>query len=163
MKEILLLRHGKSDWDADYGADHDRPLAPRGIKAAKRVGRLLADSGKVPDAVFSSTAVRARTTVELAAEEGDWDVDIQLRRDLYGAGVRTILALARGLDDGVNSVLFVGHQPGWGHAAEVLSGGGAVEFPTACLARIAFDADRWSDVAEGEGTLIQLVAPKYLD
>lgn len=163
MKEILLLRHAKSDWNADYGADHDRPLNSRGIGAAKRVGKLLADSQKVPDAIFSSTAVRARTTVELAAEEGGWNREIQLKGELYGAGVRTILTIARGLGDHVNSALFVGHQPGWGHAVEVLAGGGAVEFPTACLARIAFGVDQWSDVAEGEGTLLQLIAPKYLD
>ena len=35
MKSILLFRHGKSDWNASYKRDHDRPLSKRGVKAAK--------------------------------------------------------------------------------------------------------------------------------
>lgn len=163
MKEILLLRHAKSDWDADYGDDHERPLADRGIRAAKRIGRLLADTGRVPDAIYSSTAVRARTTIQLAAEEGDWGREINLRPELYGGTVHTILSIARNLDDSVRSALFVGHQPGWGHAAEALTGGSSIEFPTACLARIAFHDSRWDRVGEGRGILIHLIPPKYLD
>ncbi|MFT4605076.1 MAG: phosphohistidine phosphatase [Rhodothermales bacterium] len=163
MKEILLLRHAKSDWDADYGADHERPLSGRGIKAAKRIGRLIGQTGRVPDAIYSSTAVRACTTAELAAKEGDWGTPINLRPELYGATVRTILSIARELDDSIQSALFVGHQPGWGHAVVALTGGGAVEFPTACLARITFGEDKWDRVKEGHGTLIHLIPPKYLD
>ena len=40
MLHLYLLRHGKSDWEALSGSDHDRPLAPRGRRAARRVGRL---------------------------------------------------------------------------------------------------------------------------
>ena len=163
MKEILLLRHAKSDWDADYGEDHERPLSARGIRAAKRIGRLVGQTGRVPDAIYSSTAVRARTTVQLAAEEGDWGTVINLRPELYGANVNTILSITRGLDDSINSALFVGHQPGWGHAVEALTGGSSIEFPTACLARIAFQEDSWGRVREGRGILIHLIPPKYLD
>ena len=38
MRSVIMFRHGKSDWDVDYGPDHDRPLAKRGIKAAKKMG-----------------------------------------------------------------------------------------------------------------------------
>ena len=40
MKTIYLLRHGKSDWDS-HADDHERPLAPRGVDAAKRIGHYL--------------------------------------------------------------------------------------------------------------------------
>ena len=42
MKRLLVFRHGKSDWDADYGVDFERPLALRGQKAARTMGRFLA-------------------------------------------------------------------------------------------------------------------------
>ena len=38
MKTLYLLRHGKSDWKAPYGRDHDRPLVRRGVEAAALVG-----------------------------------------------------------------------------------------------------------------------------
>ena len=70
MKSILLFRHGKSEWNTYYDSDHNRPLAPRGIKAAKKMGVFLANKNQMPDLVISSTAVRSRTTVELAMKEG---------------------------------------------------------------------------------------------
>ena len=36
MRSIIIFRHGKSDWDAIYDRDHDRPLSKRGIKASKK-------------------------------------------------------------------------------------------------------------------------------
>src|SRR5438874_4156978 len=46
---LVLLRHAKSDWDADYGGDdRHRPLSKRGVGAARTMGRLLSSSGNVP-------------------------------------------------------------------------------------------------------------------
>ena len=78
MRSVIMFRHGKSDWDADYGPDHDRPLTKRGIKAAKKMGKYLAGLDQVPHIVVSSTAVRARTTVELAMAEGNWGSEYRL-------------------------------------------------------------------------------------
>ena len=49
MKSIILFRHGKSEWNTFYDSDHNRPLAPRGIKAAKKMGVFLANKKQVPD------------------------------------------------------------------------------------------------------------------
>ncbi|MFT5144943.1 MAG: phosphohistidine phosphatase [Rhodothermales bacterium] len=163
MKSIYILRHAKSDWNANYGEDHDRPLAPRGEAAAARVGRLLRDTNNVPDLIFSSTAVRARTTVHLASEAGDWGRPIELRPELYGAGVETILEIAHGLPDSIESALFAGHQPGWSYAVSALSGGGMVSMPTACLARIDFEVRGWQSCRVGGGVLSLLIPPKGLD
>ena len=70
MKTLYMLRHGKSDWNNAL-PDHERTLAPRGIDAAQRIGRLLRDLDEVPDRIVASTAVRARETVRLAGEAGE--------------------------------------------------------------------------------------------
>ncbi len=44
VRRLWLLRHAKSSWDDPALADHDRPLAPRGRKAAQ------ADRGAGPPA-----------------------------------------------------------------------------------------------------------------
>jgi phosphohistidine phosphatase len=163
MKSIYILRHAKSDWNADYGEDHDRPLAPRGEAAAARVGRLLKKTKNVPDLIFSSTAVRARTTVQLASEAGDWARPIELRPELYGAGVEAILEIVHSLSDSVESVLFAGHQPGWSYAVSALSGGSMVSMPTACLARVDFEIRTWQSCQVGRGVLSLLIPPKGLD
>ena len=43
MKTIILFRHGKSDWNAHFENDHERPINKRGIKAAKKMGKKLSD------------------------------------------------------------------------------------------------------------------------
>ncbi len=66
MKTLILMRHGKSDWAEGGQPDFDRPLAPRGIRAAKQAGRLLDKVGLRPDRVLTSADERARRTAELA-------------------------------------------------------------------------------------------------
>ena len=67
VKRLWLLRHAKSSWDEPGLADHDRPLAPRGRKAAQRIRTWAAENDVRPDLVLCSTAVRARATLDLVA------------------------------------------------------------------------------------------------
>ena len=60
MKQLLLLRHAKSSWDDPDLDDFDRPLAERGLKAAKLMGRELAARDWLPDQVLVSSALRTR-------------------------------------------------------------------------------------------------------
>src|SRR2546421_870243 len=87
MAGLILFRHGKSDWDADYpGGDAARPLARRGRKAAKTMGRFLARAGQVPDAAITSPAVRAEETLRLAMDGGGWTCPARTAPSLYGGG-----------------------------------------------------------------------------
>src|SRR5919106_1216821 len=76
MKTLLVMRHAKSDWNADYGRDHERPLNERGIGSARLMGKVLSDKGQAPDLVITSTALRAQKTAALAKEAGKWAADI---------------------------------------------------------------------------------------
>jgi len=162
MKTLLVLRHGKSNWQAGYDSDAERPLADRGIAAAELMGRFLKQEGQVPAKVISSTAVRARTTAELAIRAGQWECTASFTDVLYGASVNSVQDLLQTEDDAMPSLLLVGHQPTWSELIADLTGGASVRFPTAALARIDFEVDRWRDVQTGGGTLRWLVTPKLL-
>jgi phosphohistidine phosphatase len=162
MKSVILLRHAKSDWEADYESDHDRPLNKRGRKAAALMGRYLASLGQLPDLVLSSTALRARETVRRAAEAGDWDCPVELTPELYGASPGSVLELIRGRDDALESLLLTGHEPTWSVLAGILVGGASLRMPTAAMARIDFSVESWGDVEPDKGTLIWQVTPKLL-
>jgi len=160
MPELEFMRQAKSDWQADYDDDHERPLAPRGVKAAKRMGRVLGRSGRAPDLVLTSTAVRARTTAELASEAGQWRCRIELVDSLYGADPRAVVAMvaARQLPD---RVMVVGHEPTLSALVAVLVGGGRIEMPTAAVACVGFEGN-WSGLEPGRGQLLWLVIPKMI-
>lgn len=162
MRTIFVLRHGKSDWHITYGADHDRPLAKRGVDAAELMGRFLKQNRQIPAKVLSSTATRAQSTAELAIAAGNWDCPTDYTEALYGASVATVLEILQMESDELASLLLVGHQPTWSELIAELCGGAAVQLPTAALARIDLAVDRWRDVEPGTGALRWLVTPKLL-
>lgn len=162
MKTLYLLRHAKSDWNNAFDSDHDRTLAPRGVKAAENVGRLLSAAGEIPDRVLTSSAVRARTTVELAAESGGWESPQIVVPGFYGSEPEAVIARVRDEDDDAQSLLLAGHEPVWSATASELIGGGMLRFPTAALARIDLEIARWSEIRADLGQLVWFVVPRFV-
>lgn len=163
MPALLLLRHAKSDWDADGGpADHLRPLAKRGRRAAAALGRFLAGAEQVPDLAFTSPAARARETLELAMEAGGWSCPVREAASFYGAGSRAALAELASAPAGTELLLAVGHEPVWSELASLLIGGGRLRVPTGALLRIDLDVPDWADIGRGTGTLGWMVVPRVL-
>ena len=160
-KRLLLFRHAKSDWHAGTLNDHERPLTKRGREAARVMGRVLAAADQLPDLVVTSSAVRARTTVELAHEAGGWTCPIETSDALYDTDAASVLEMIRELPDSTDRVLLAGHEPTWSESASRLIGGGDLRFPTAVMARLDLDVARWRDATFGSGVLVWLLQPKF--
>ncbi len=153
MKTLLILRHGKAQPDAPRG-DHARELIERGRLDTTAMGAHILAVAGMPDAVITSDTARALQTAELAAEATGFPVPLTLEPAIYEAGPRTLLALVRKLPDQLDSVLLVGHNPGFEELADALSGrDGAVTLPTAGLAILEFDVASWDEAREGTGRL----------
>ena len=84
-RQLLLLRHAKAVLGEPGMEDFDRPLAERGEKAAKAMGRYMAEHGLVPDRVLCSPARRTRSTWEIAARELP-KTDVRMMQGLYDFG-----------------------------------------------------------------------------
>ena len=162
MKTILILRHGKSDWDADYAADHGRPLAARGQKGARKMGRFLTTARVVPDRAITSSAIRARETLATAAEAGGWTGPARVTDALYEATPEAVLREIQSEPDEADTVIVVGHEPTSSGLAALLVGGGRVEMKTAAVARVDVEVESWADVRPGRGTLAFLLPPGAL-
>ena len=163
MPGLILFRHGKSDWDADSpGGDAARPLARRGQKAAKRMGKFLARAGQAPDSAITSPALRAEDTLRLAMEGGRWRCAVRTAAALYDGGLSGLLAEVRNEPATTDVLLAVGHEPTWSEAVSAFIGGGDVGLPTAAMARIDFDVDGWEEAGPGTGVLAWVVVPRLL-
>ncbi len=169
MKILTLLRHAKSGWDDPVTRDFDRPLNPRGRRAARTVGREMKAQGLAFDLVLASKARRVIETLdEVESAYGPLEPDYDER--LYLAGTGTLLEIVRRAPD-VERLLLVGHNPGLEelalrlsrHDADPLRAEVAVKYPTGTLVEIELPIDRWSDVAEGEGRIARLIRPRDLD
>jgi len=162
MKTVVLFRHGKSDRDADYHADSERPLSKRGRNAAKMMGAFLSRLDQRPDRVLTSPAVRAHETVTLAARSGGWSCPVDIVPDFYSGDPGIVLNHVRKQNDTASSLLLAGHEPTWSALAAGLIDGGKLRFPTAAMARIDFDVDNWIAVEPGAGELIWFLIPRLV-
>jgi len=171
MKTLLLLRHAKSSWDDPSLADFDRPLAPRGQNAARRVGRELTTRGWLPDRALVSPAVRTRQTWELVSAALPTKPPADFREALYDAPAEKILAEIRRAPRAANTILVLGHNPGLEDLARQIAGEESdadilerlrKKFPTAALTRFALDGG-WQELKAVSARLTHFVTPKELD
>jgi phosphohistidine phosphatase len=162
MPQLLIMRHAKSDWGSEVSGDRDRTLAPRGVKAAKRMGRFLTRIGAVPDLVLSSPAVRALATARVAAEAGKWNAPIEVEPLFYGGGWTDVVSGVVSRGTGNDRILVVGHEPTWSDLVAVLSGGGQVAMPTAAVSNLEILGRAWDKLGPGCAELQWHVTPRML-
>ena len=161
MKTVWLLRHAKSSWENASLSDHDRPLAPRGHKAGKRLRRFVSESGVRPELVLCSTALRARSTLDLVLP-GLGAPRVELDGDIYLASPDTLLLMLRSLGPTVARVMLVGHNPGLHELACILAPPGPEALPTGALVELHLEIDGWQSAAPGCATLDRLTLPRSL-
>ena len=113
MKRLLLLRHAKAVPTTEPLADIDRPLAERGERDARRIGKRLMEQRLRPALMVSSPAARALRTAQLVADELDHAPEaIALDRGLYLAEPAALVAIIARQDAAIETLLVVGHNPG---------------------------------------------------
>ena len=162
MKEIFVLRHAKSSWDNVNLSDHDRPLADRGIKDAAKLCAFVKKRGHKLDKVLCSTAKRAKETYDLIADGFNYEIDKTNFTDkLYFGDVTDIIRDLRELDESLNSILIVGHNPTLHHLVELLTNEQIDRFTTCNLAIISY-AGKWITLNSHKCSLKSIVKPKDL-
>ena len=160
---LVLLRHAKSDYP-DGVADHERPLAPRGIREAALAGDWIRANVGTVDAVLCSTATRTRETLARTGIEAN----IRYEEDLYDSRPGTVLSLINGIGDGVQTLLVVGHEPTTSSLAFALAGPGSdadalermtEKYPTSAIAVLATQLP-WARLELGGATLVYFHVPR---
>ncbi len=172
MKTLLFLRHAKSSWSTPDLDDHERPLNGRGRNASAAMGRYVEENGLLPDLILCSTAKRAQETLKRASAGWPSVPPIRVEGALYnfssGAGY---LDQINSTDDGIQSLMLVGHNPTteflvselMGQADPDLAEKLARKYPTAALAVLQFPTDTWREVKAGGGHLVSFTLPRELE
>lgn len=167
-RRLLLLRHAKSSWGDPALPDHERPLAPRGRKAARRISLYLRDAGLRPDLALCSPTRRTRETLELLSPAFD-RAEVLVEDGLYGGNENELLERLREAPESAYTVALIGHNPGMQNLASALAGPdpGAEaarlreRFPTGALA--AFEiVGAWRELGSGSARLVSFIVPREL-
>ena len=167
MKTLLVLRHAKASQDSPSGLDFDRPLKPRGQRQAVALGRMMRERSLAVDAIVASPAARVVETVTGLLEGFGERIEPVFDRRLYNASPESLLDVIRGVDDKVERLLVVGHNPGLPHVllhladndSDGLRGEVAAGFPNAMLAELQLSVAHWRDIARCSGRIVSLLRP----
>jgi phosphohistidine phosphatase len=157
---IVIVRHARAE---DHGTtDFERSLTPTGRADAGDAGRWLAAEGFTPDHALVSAAVRSRETWEALAEAAGWVLEPELDQGLYAAEPDTVMDLVGLVDESVERLLVLGHNPTVGYLAQLLGDGSAAPevaarlmtgFPTCAVAAFGWGGS-WRDLTLGSATLL---------
>ena len=165
MKRLLLLRHAKSSWDDAMLDDRERPLAPRGRRAAGQICGYLLQQDISPAVVLCSSARRTRETLAALMPAIRTDATIRVEEDLYGADADSLLRRIRAVTEPASSILAIGHNPAMHELARLLAHGDAraaeidAAFPAGALAIFDVRAE-WPDLDAGAATVAEFVKPR---
>jgi phosphohistidine phosphatase len=168
MRRLLLLRHAKAVPQGRM-ADEERPLADRGRREVPLVAQFAASRGIKPDLALISPSLRTRETWALFVPALNPPPLHRFEPRLYSAPAERILDLARAAPETVQTLLLVGHNPGFEDVAQILIGAGETDalirfggsMPTSSLALIELPS-RWATIEPRTGRLAIFVTPKSL-
>ncbi|MCE9501819.1 MAG: histidine phosphatase family protein [Leptospira sp.] len=153
MKKIFLMRHAKSDWNADFRTDHERPLSDRGKGNAKSLRKFLSARDFHPDIAYVSDSKRTIQTFKLAVRESWIAGKIVYSEKIYEAPVEELIQIVQGTDDRHSSILIVGHNPGMellsGYLLNLVNQQIFVKFSTSAFASFDCDIGNWKNLQEG--------------
>ena len=163
MKTLVLARHAKSSWRNMELSDIDRPLKARGVSNAYAMGEALNGAAIFPDLILTSPAARALHTATIYARKVDFPMErIQINDSVYAASAADILDVVQHVDNQIETVMVVGHNPTFTNLINSISDGEIDNLPTSGIGIIEFDMERWSLLGTEKGVLRKFISPKML-
>ena len=163
VRRLLIMRHAKSSWDSAVQSDHERPLNKRGRRAADAVGKTLYARGYAPQLIWSSDAARTRETATLLIRAIPGAQTVTYSSGFYHASAANVLDMAAqfGEPEDTETLMWLGHNPGWSDLFEYFTGH-AHKFPTgACAVMERRGAGDW--LAPQSWSLKDMILPRDLD
>ena len=158
MKEIILVRHGKSSWELDV-TDKNRPLKPRGVRDAKVVADAFVKKGDNPNKIFSSPANRALSTCKIFSSIlGFSESSIHVIDELYDFGGNNVVNFIKKLPNDYNNVMIFGHNHAFTSISNIFGDLFIDNLPTSGLVKLKFNIDHWKDLKKGTTEFI--ITPK---
>ncbi|SCY05980.1 SixA phosphatase family protein [Flavobacterium caeni] len=149
MKNLILIRHAKSSWEAPL-SDIDRPLDARGIQDAHLVSMNCQIHLPKTFTIWSSVATRAKETALIFAQNISYPVEnINFRDSLYTFDERELERNVHAFDDHYDNVILFGHNEAITNFVNKFGDIYIDNVPTSGFVSIKFDTENWASVANG--------------
>lgn len=160
MKNLIIVRHAKSSWDAPL-RDIDRPLQNRGIQDAHLVSSNINESLPKTFMIWSSPAKRASETAVIFAQNISYPVEsIVYKDDLYTFDERQLEKTVRSCSDDYDNVILFGHNEAITNFVNKFGDIFIDNVTTSGVVSLTFDTDNWNEI--GKGRTRKVIFPRDL-
>ena len=169
MKNLFLLRHCEAYHFEENKSDHEKQLNENGRKCARLLKNWFEKNNIVLDYILTSTANRTLTTANIIFS--NYENKIYQKKELYLCDYKEILKELKILDNNLNSVIIVGHEPSISESLKFLISYYRPDleyvtkslYPTGGLSVINFNITNWNKIDEKTGILDAFITPQYLE
>ncbi|HOV14017.1 MAG TPA: histidine phosphatase family protein [Spirochaetota bacterium] len=167
MKQLILMRHAKSDWDNSL-SDIDRPLSERGKREAPVVGKFLRKEKIIPDKLISSPSQRTRETLRYLMKELKEQINVEFNDIIYENIPKKIVELISKTEENIKTLMILGHNPSMEGLYQSFSGiliddnDICEKFVTSAISLFEFDIKEWGEIVKAKGKLVFFKSPKEL-
>ncbi len=159
MKKLFIIRHAKSSWSEDKD-DFDRKLKKRGMTDAGFMAEKLLSRGAKIQQIVSSSSRRTTDTTQIMNDYiGLRKSKISFTKELYLASPKSVISQIKSMDDSVNELMIVAHNPSVTQVVNHLANEHFDNIPTLGIACILFDDKSWSTI-KNNGKLGFYIYPK---
>lgn len=160
MKNLILVRHAKSSWDAPL-QDIDRPLDQRGMKDAHLVSINIKDFIPKTYIIWSSIAKRASDTARIFAQNILYPIEcIVYKDDLYTFDENQLEKIIKSCDNKIDSLIIFGHNAAITNFVNKFGDIKIDNVPTCGFVSLQFKSDYWEKIQKGETK--KIIVPKDL-
>ena len=160
MKNLILIRHAKSSWDAPL-KDIDRPLDNRGIKDAHLVASNSISFFPKTFLIYSSPAKRASETALIFAQTISYPLeDIIFKNQLYTFDENHLEDFIKNLNNINENVIIFGHNEAITNFVNKFGDVLIANVATSGFVALKFDTNNWNTLKKGKTT--KIIFPKDL-
>ena len=159
-KRLQLLRHAKSSWDHPDLKDFQRPLNDRGKRDSFFMAKKLVEGGADFSHTFSSTAKRARHTIRNISKALETGIQWHEVKKLYTFDASDIMHWLSQLDEEIETVMLVGHNPALLDLSFWLSKEELENIPTCAYLSMSLDIPSWREINGACGRIDKFLYPK---
>jgi len=160
MKQLVIIRHAKTEVAGISQSDFDRRLTERGKRNAEEVGQFMLVNEISPDLILVSPAKRTQSTAKriLRALEKK-NVQVKNVTGIYEASLQSLLYLLAEVPSKVECVCIIGHNPALQELAEWFLPFHVGHLVPGGLIKIDIPIEDWSVSAAHMGKLRMIFFP----
>ncbi len=156
------MRHAKTEMHSIDGTDFSRHLTTEGLAVSTSAGKYLLKKKIMPNRILSSSALRAAQTAQKVAWAlGVEESMVELDDAIYNAAEKKVVSLISAVDDKIDTLLVVGHNPTFTKLVRKVSEVRIDNLTPGSFIALRYHIKNWSELGTQKGEFLFFAHPPF--